>query len=69
MVFIVFLAFFEMEVIHALKLLAWKSRNFFNQLNYQSRYLLKPLFIKISINQNFYLLSFNLTFKTNPFQL
>ena len=54
MVFVVFLAFFEVWVIHALKSLAWKSRDFFNQPNYRNRYLSKPLSIKTSIYRNFY---------------
>ena len=47
-----------MQVIHALKSLAWKSRDF-----------LTNLFIEISIYWNFYSSSSNLIFETNPSQL
>ena len=58
MVFIVFLAFFKMQVIHVLKPLAWKSRD-----------LLTDQIIETAIYWNFYSLSFNFTFETNPSQL
>ena len=38
-----------MREIHALMSLVGKSYDFFNQLNYQNRYLLKPLSIEIFI--------------------
>ena len=53
-----FWLFHEVRVIHALKPLAWKSRDF----------LTDPL-IEISIHRNFYPSSFNLTFETDPSQL
>ena len=44
-----FWPFHEVQIIHALKPLAWKSRDFFNRFNYQNYYLLKTLSIEISI--------------------
>ena len=59
MIFIVFLAFFKMQIIHELKLLAWKLHDFLTDST------IKPLFIEAFIYQNSYLLNSKLTFKIN----